>query len=76
VLKELLERCALGAISTHDIELCRLPPELMDHVELVHFQESVQDDKMTFDYKIRRGPVTAGNALRLMKLVGLDVPLE
>jgi DNA mismatch repair ATPase MutS len=76
VLKELLERGAIGAVSTHDMELCRLPDALMAKVDLVHFQENVKDGQMTFDYKLRQGPVTAGNALRLMKLVGLDVPLE
>lgn len=76
VLGELIARGAIGAISTHDMELCRLPDHLMSHVEQVHFQESVKDGAMTFDYKLRSGPVTAGNALRLMKIVGLDVPLE
>lgn len=76
VLSELIARGAIGAVSTHDMELCRLPDELMASVEQVHFQESVKDGAMTFDYKLRSGPVTAGNALRLMKIVGLDVPLE
>ncbi len=76
VLGELLERGATGAISTHDMELCRLPPRLMEKVTLVHFRENVKDGKMTFDFRIRSGPVTSGNALRLMQLVGLDVPLE
>jgi DNA mismatch repair ATPase MutS len=66
---------ALGALSTHDQELCNLPPELMQNVELVHLRESVQDGKMTFDFRVYPGPVTSGNALRLMRIVGLDVPL-
>jgi hypothetical protein len=76
LLAELLRRGAAGAMSTHDEELCRLPPELMTHVRLVHFRETVKDDKMTFDYLLREGPVKAGNALRVMRLAGLDVPLE
>jgi len=76
LLAELLRRGAAGAVSTHDEELCRLPPELMSHVRLVHFRETVKDDKMTFDYLLREGPVKAGNALRVMRLAGLDVPLE
>jgi len=76
MLSELIAKRALGAVSTHDMELCRLPEHLMQHVEQVHFQESVQGGAMTFDYTLRPGPVTAGNALRLMKIVGLDVPLE
>jgi DNA mismatch repair ATPase MutS len=48
----------------------------MSSVEQLHFRESVKNDVMTFDYKLRPGPVVAGNALRLMRLVGLPVPVE
>jgi hypothetical protein len=76
ILAELLARGACGVVSTHDMELCRLPDELMTRVTQVHFRESVQNDQMTFDYKLREGPVTAGNALRVMQLAGLQVPLD
>ncbi len=76
VLAELLKRGAIGAVSTHDLELCRLTPELMQNVTLVHFRETVENGKMSFDYKLRPGPVSAGNALRLMQIVGLPVPLD
>jgi len=76
VLARLLELGSLGAVSTHDQELCRLPEALMSSVRLVHLRESVKDGSMTFDYKVYPGPVSSGNALRLMRNVGLDVPLE
>jgi hypothetical protein len=76
MLAEMLERNAIGAVSTHDIGLCRLPDALMARVKQFHFRESVEDGKMTFDYQLRPGPVSGGNALRLMRLVGLPVPLE
>ena len=76
VIAELLSRGAMGAVSTHDMGLAKLPDEMMQHVTLVHFRENVQDGKMSFDFKLRPGPVTAGNALRLMRSVGLEVPLE
>jgi hypothetical protein len=76
LLAELLKRGAVGAVSTHDEELCRLTPELMSKVTLVHFRETVENGKMTFDYRLREGPVKAGNALRVMQLAGLDVPLS
>jgi energy-coupling factor transporter ATP-binding protein EcfA2 len=76
LLAELIGRGAVGAVSTHDEELCRLTPELMSRVRLVHFRETVTDGKMTFDYRLREGPVQAGNALRVMQLAGLEVPLS
>jgi hypothetical protein len=74
ILAQLLQRGALGAVSTHDMELCRLSPELMSHVRLVHLREDVQGQEMTFDYRLREGPVSEGNALRLMRRIGLEVP--
>jgi hypothetical protein len=74
ILAQLLERGALGAVSTHDMELCKLSPELMTHVRLVHLREDVKGQEMTFDYRLREGPVSEGNALRLMRRIGLDVP--
>ncbi|MEZ4229498.1 MAG: DNA mismatch repair protein MutS [Polyangiaceae bacterium] len=76
VLAELLRRGAAGAVSTHDMGLCELTPELMQRVRQVHLRESVEGQKMTFDYRLREGPVTSGNALRLMQLVGIPVPLD
>ena len=76
VLAELVRRGALGAVSTHDVGLCQLPDELMTRVEQCHFRESVEDGRMTFDYRLRPGPVSGGNALRLMRLVGLPVPID
>jgi DNA mismatch repair ATPase MutS len=76
LLAEMLRLGAIGAVSTHDQELCQLPEALMASVRLVHLRESVKDGNMTFDYKVYPGPVTSGNALRLMRSVGLDVPLE
>ena len=39
----------------------------------MHFEEQVEGDVMSFDYLLRQGIVQSSNALRLMKIVGLDV---
>ncbi|HEU4581992.1 MAG TPA: DNA mismatch repair protein MutS [Polyangiaceae bacterium] len=75
VLSTLIEAGATGAVSTHDMALCTLTPELMEHVRTVHLRESVSGERMTFDFKVRPGPVRGGNALRLMRSLGLSVPL-
>jgi DNA mismatch repair ATPase MutS len=38
-----------------------------------HFEDSLVDGKMTFDYRIRPGVVRKSNALEIMRLMGLDV---
>ena len=76
ILSQLLRTNALGAVSTHDLALCELSGDLADRLRLVHFREDAQNGQMSFDYLLRQGPVTEGNALRLMRSLGLDVPLD
>ena len=73
ILRELLARGAMGAVSTHDLGLGDLEAEMPSQVKNIHFEEQVEGDVMTFDYKLRHGIVQSSNALRLMKIVGLDL---
>jgi DNA mismatch repair ATPase MutS len=76
VLAHLLRQGALGAISTHDLEIAHLP-ELASALVPVHFRETLhpgQDPPMTFDYLLRSGVATTTNALKLLELVGLGEP--
>lgn len=76
IVRELVARRAMGAVSTHDLGIADLEEELPGAVRNVHLQEQVEGDKMTFDYKVREGVVQSSNALLLMKMVGLDVIRE
>lgn len=71
LLLALLEAGAFGVASTHDLELHALVED--ERVTICHFEEQVQDGKLTFDHLLRPGPVVSSNALRLMHEVGLDV---
>ena len=73
ILRELLARHAMGAVSTHDLGLGDLEEEMPGQVKNIHFEEQVVGELMSFDYKLRQGIVQSSNALRLMKIVGLDV---
>jgi hypothetical protein len=73
ILRELVMLGAMGAVSTHDLGLGDLEGEMPDRVRNVHFEEQVEGDVMTFDYRLRQGIVQSSNALRLMKIVGIDL---
>jgi DNA mismatch repair ATPase MutS len=75
VVSHLLDQGAVGLVSSHDLGLSDLGAEPGGRVENVHFQELISGDKMTFDYQLKPGVVTSSNALRLMKRVGIAVPL-
>ena len=72
-IRELTAGRGLGLVTTHDLELANLDKEL-PHLVNVHFQETVGDKELTFDYRLRPGPCPTTNALRIMAMEGLPVP--
>ncbi|SFU50156.1 MutS domain V [Clostridium sp. DSM 8431] len=72
LVKQLADNGAMGLLSTHDLELCALEEE-MKEVENYNFREYYQDNKIHFDYKLRRGKSVTQNAVYLMKLAGIEI---
>ncbi len=75
VMEHLLRHGAIGAITTHDLQLPETPV-LNEACHAVSFRESFDRDaegrsRMTFDYQLRQGIATTTNALRLLEMVGL-----
>lgn len=65
----------LGLLSTHDLELANLA-DTNGHIRNAHFQETVQEGSLHFDYQLRPGPCPTTNALRIMAQEGLPVPAK
>ena len=74
VLQSLLDRGAIGLITTHDLALTSVADELSPRAANVHFEDWFENDDIRFDYRMKPGPVTRSNAIALMRAVGLDVP--
>jgi DNA mismatch repair ATPase MutS len=73
VARRLLDAGAIGAMSTHDLHIAEEEP-LKSSARLVHFVDTVTEaGEMQFDYRLRQGLATSRNALRLMKMIGIDV---
>ena len=60
-------------MTTHDLSLTKIADELEEKALNVHFEDQFEDGKMVFDYKMKEGIVTHGNALQLMRSLGLEV---
>jgi DNA mismatch repair ATPase MutS len=74
VLRTLIHSGAIGLVTTHDLALTSLEEIFPERVSNAHFQERFEDDKLSFEYRLRPGVVTTSNGLELMKSIGLDVP--
>ena len=73
VLCSLLDRGAIGLVTTHDLALSAIADQLAPRAVNVHLEDWFEDDAMRFDYRVKPGPVTRSNALALMRAVGLEV---
>lgn len=71
IIRQLLDRGALGLVTTHDLTLTEIVNQLGPHAVNVHFEDRLEDGRMTFDYQLRPGVVRRSNALALMQLIGL-----
>jgi hypothetical protein len=73
VVRGLVAQGAIGLVTTHDLSLARIVDNLAPTAMNVHFEDHLEDGRMTFDYRMRPGVVQHSNALALMRAVGLDV---
>jgi len=73
IVRNLLERGAIGLVTTHDLALATAVDELPVHVENVHFADHIVDGELRFDYRLTPGVVRTSNALDLMRAIGLRV---
>ena len=69
ILLSLASSGALVVAATHDLELCAI---LDGNYDMLHFEEEVTDEGMSFDYRVRPGRTLTRNAIRLLRLMGLD----
>ncbi len=71
-LKHVAGKDGVGLVSTHDLELARLEEEIPT-LSNWHFEETIEDGKMRFEYKLKPGPCPSTNALKIMQMEGLPI---
>jgi hypothetical protein len=70
---KLVERGAVGLVSTHDLALTAIPQEIGARASNGHFKDHIKDGQLYFDYRLYPGIVQTSNALVLMRSIGLEV---
>ena len=73
IVRGLIDRGAIGLVTTHDLALASVADALSARAANVHFEDELVDGRMAFNYRMRPGVVQKSNALALMRAVGLDV---
>lgn len=76
VIRFLSETGATGIVTTHDLALARLEREVAEgRMRQAHLSDRVDSERIEFSYALSPGPIQSTNALRLMRAIGIDVPL-
>ena len=71
LVKQLLPHPCLAMIATHDIVLGDLESQFPGYIKNYHFEASIEDDQLSFDYKLKPGIAQTMNATFLMKKMGI-----
>jgi DNA mismatch repair ATPase MutS len=73
VIRGLLGRGAVGIVTTHDLALADIVKRQEHGAANVHFPDHVDGGELRFDYRLHPGVAQHGNALALMRALGLPV---
>ncbi|MGA8854786.1 MAG: DNA mismatch repair protein MutS [Christiangramia sp.] len=72
ILSYLNKKNHIVMVSTHDLELTDLLKQ--ENFDLYHFSETIENDQLIFDHKIKPGKPQGGNAIKILELY--DYPFE
>ncbi|KAF2327201.1 MutS-related protein [Flavobacterium daemonense] len=71
VVKKVIAQKAIGAIATHDIEVCLTTNEYPDILTNQCFEVEIKNNELYFDYKLRGGICKNKSATFLMQKMGV-----
>lgn len=69
ILKQIATQESLCFAATHDLELAKI---LANYFDNYHFEETVKENDVIFDYKLRKGNTKTRNAIKLLNMIGYD----
>lgn len=72
IMRQLSEVNGMILAATHDLELTELLDDLYDNY---HFEETIENDDISFAYKLMPGRATTRNAIKLLDIMGYDKKL-
>ena len=73
LVKQLLRLRANGIIATHDLLLGELKQHFPNEISNYCFEADIQNDELTFSYKLREGVAQNMNACFLMGKMGINI---
>lgn len=72
-IKKLMAQNTPGFIATHDLQIAELEKEYPTQLRNFHFDITIENQEMFFDYKIKNGECKTFNASILLKAIGIEI---
>jgi hypothetical protein len=73
LVKQLVRHNAVAMIASHDLALAALEKEYPQTITNYHFDSTIIDNEIVFDYKLKEGVCQSTNASLLMKKIGIEI---
>lgn len=73
LIKQLVKKEAAAIIATHDVALASLENTYPQNIHNFHFDVTVNNEELYFDYELKPGVCTSMNASILMKKIGIEM---
>jgi DNA mismatch repair ATPase MutS len=73
VIRLLIERGAIGLVSSHDLTLTEIPNQFELKGVNVYFTDVPTTEGLSFDYHLRQGKIDHSNALKIIKMMGIPL---
>jgi uncharacterized membrane protein HdeD (DUF308 family)/energy-coupling factor transporter ATP-binding protein EcfA2 len=71
LVKQLIDQPCLALVATHDLALGVLEDNFPQQVKNYHFEPTIENDELSFDYQLKEGIAEKMNATFLMKKMGI-----
>ena len=71
LVNDLVQRGAMGMVTTHDLALAHIPESMNGSARNYHFEDHLENGQLVFDFKLKAGIVQTSNAIKLMQSIGL-----
>jgi len=71
LIRQLIQSPSAGLIATHDLELGKLEAEFPGQIENWRLEVEIEEEKLHFDYLLKRGISQSFNASILMRQMGI-----
>lgn len=71
VIRKMVEKNAIGAIATHDLEVCKTEAEHPERLKNMCFEVEIENNELVFDYQLQEGVCRNKSATFLMEKMGV-----